>query len=135
MTDKAPSKRRGRRLPFVAGVLLIAGLLGAMAIEPTRQLLAQRERVSGARADLQRTERANDRLAARIRRLNDPDYLEQRAREQMGLVYPGETSYVVMPGEKRAKAHRNERPVLVQTEREAPFVEGLLHFVGLGWAL
>ena len=128
-------KRRARYFPFVAGVLLIVGLLGAMAIEPTRQLLAQRERVADARADLRQTERSNEKLAERIRRLKDPDYLEQRAREQMGLVYPGETSYVVMPSEKSGKESRKRKPAAVMSEEEAPFIEGLLRFVGLGWAL
>lgn len=129
------ARRRWRQLPLVVGVLLVVGLLGAMAIEPTRQLLAQRDRVADARAHLRRMERLNDKLAGRIERLNDPDYLEQRAREQMGLVYPGETSYIVMPDKKRKRVRNKGVAAAEVAPPDPPFVEGLIEFVGLGWAL
>ena len=73
---------------FIAFVLVLA-LLGAMAIEPTRQLLAQRDRISGMAAELRAAHAANARLEAQIARLNNDDYIEQRARAQIGLVRPG----------------------------------------------
>ncbi len=117
--------------PQIVALLLVLGLLGAMAIEPTRQLIEQRERIDGMSQDLGEIQRSNRRLVARIDRLKDPDFLEQRARD-IGLVRPGETAYVVMPPSRaRAKAAADRKP-----ERKAPppqpgFVEGLLEFVGL----
>jgi cell division protein FtsB len=118
--------------PQIVAVLLVLGLFGAMAIEPTRQLMAQRERIAGMAQELGRVERSNRRLEARIRRLRDPDFIEQRAREQVGLVRPGEVTYVVMPPSReragRRRRPRAEEPVPV---REPGFLEGLVDFIGL----
>ena len=50
------------RGPGIVAFLLVIGLLLAMAIEPARQLLAQRQRVDSMEADLGKIERLNDRL-------------------------------------------------------------------------
>ena len=120
--------------PQVVITVLILGLLGAMAIEPTRQLIAQRERISGMAQDLDELQRSNSRLSARIDRLKDPDFLEQRAREQIGLVRPGETAIVVMPPSKKMDERapkKKERRVKPEEPQPLGFVEGFLNFVGL----
>lgn len=121
--------RFGKAPQFIV-VLLILGLLGAMAIQPTRQLLAQRERISGMAKDLDEIERSNRRLELRIERLQDPDFVEQRARE-IGLVRQGETSIVVMPPSKQSLKERarpkKERPT---SPRPLGFIDGFLNFVG-----
>lgn len=123
-------------LPQVVIFLLLLGLVGAMAIEPTRQLLEQRERISGMETDLNRIERSNDKLQARIKRLQDPDFLEQQAREQIGLVRPGETAYVVMPPSRRTQLAKKERIKASKPPPPPPpepgFVEGLIEFVSWG---
>lgn len=117
----------------IVAVILVLGLFGALAIEPTRQLIEQRERIAGMSSDLDRLERSNGRLEARIQRLKDPDYLEQRAREQVGLIRPGETTYVVMPP-RRAVAKAEAEQARKEEPTPAPsvsFVEGFLAFIGL----
>jgi cell division protein FtsB len=118
--------------PQIVAVLLVLGLFGAMAIEPTRQLMAQRERIASMAQELGRVEKSNRRLEARVRRLRDPDFIEQRAREQVGLVRPGETTYVVMPP-TRAHSGRRTRPRAEEPApvREPGFFEGLVDFIGL----
>ena len=116
--------------PQAVIVVLLVGLFGALAIEPTRQLLEQRERLSGMSQDLRQVERSNDRLDARIERLNDPDFLEQRARA-LGLVRSGETTYIVMPPSDSKKDRRKK-----SRRREAPppppsLLESFLAFVGI----
>lgn len=129
---------RGLRLPRlgagpqIVAILLVLGLFGAMAIEPTRQLISQRERIATMAQELGKVERSNRRLEARIRRLRDPDFIEQRAREQVGLVRPGEVTYVVMPP-TRGHAGKRRR---ARTSDPAPrpkqgFLEGLVDFIGL----
>lgn len=118
--------------PQIVAALLVLGLFGAMAIEPTRQLLEQRERIAGMAQELHRVERSNRRLEARINRLKDPDFIEQRAREQVGLVRPGEVTYVVMPPSHSRRPPAERR----KTSKPAPstepgFIEGLLEFIGL----
>jgi cell division protein FtsB len=121
---------RFRRAPQVIVILLVVGLFGAMAIGPTRQLIEQRQRIAGMASDLDAIERSNLRLERRIERLQNPDFVEQRARE-IGLVRAGETSIVVMPPSKRSQKERS-RPEKGQTKAPKPlgFVEGFLNFVG-----
>lgn len=117
--------------PQVVALLLILGLLGAMAIEPTRQLIEQRERIDGMSNDLSQIQRSNRRLDARIERLKDPDFLEQRARD-IGLVRPGETAYVVMPPSRtRTKQAAARRPPRTPPPPQPGFIHGFLDFVGL----
>jgi cell division protein FtsB len=118
--------------PQIVAVLLVLGLFGAMAIEPTRQLMAQRERITGMAQELGRVERSNRRLGARIRRLRDPDFIEQRAREQVGLVRPGEVTYVVMPPSREHPGRRRRARAPEPAPRVEPgFLEGLVDFIGL----
>ena len=78
-------------------LVLVLGLVSAMAIQPTRQLLAQQHRIHATAQELHRTERDNNRLEQQISRLRNPDFIEEQARAQIGLVRPGETAYLVMP--------------------------------------
>ncbi len=117
--------------PQIVALLLVLGLLGAMAIEPTRQLIEQRERIDGMSNDLEQIQRSNRRLEGRIERLKDPDFLEQRARG-IGLVRPGETAYVVMPPSRSSRP--DEAKKLAPEPAAAPppgFVDGFLSFLGL----
>jgi cell division protein FtsB len=115
-------------------VVLVLGLVGAMAIEPTRQLLRQRDRIAGVTDDLEAIRASNLQLEEQIARLNDDDFIEQRAREQMGLVRPGEISVVVMPPSRheriehrrKVEAHRRLAPPPPRS-----FVQSVLHFVGV----
>ena len=117
----------------MVALLLVLGLVSAMAIEPTRQLLAQRDRISGMVSTLEDLETNNARLADQIARLENDDYIEQRARDQIGLVRPGEITYVVMPPSKSGPGKKRDKN---RTEKPSPpappsFLEGLAHFIGL----
>ncbi|MGH2806888.1 MAG: FtsB family cell division protein [Actinomycetota bacterium] len=119
--------------PQVIVVLLIIGLFGALLIEPTRQLLEQRERIAGMASDLETIERSNERLEDRIARLSDPDFLEQRART-VGLVRPGETTYIVMPpsrGHGKKGGQRADRKARAPRVQPPGPIEGFLDFVGI----
>ena len=118
--------------PQIVMVLLIVGLFGGLAVEPTRQLLEQRARISGTAAELDQIEVANERLEGRVARLKDPDFLEQRARTQIGLVRPGETAFIVMPPSSGGKSGSNKRSKPEPTTQPPPgFIEGFLSFLGL----
>ena len=127
----APRFRMPRlgRSPQIVAFILVLGLVGAMGIQPTRRLLDQRVRISSMAAELAEVQAGNERLEQQIARLNDPDYLEQRARA-FGLVRPGETTYVVMPPSDADKAKR-KRTVPVEPPPPPGFVDSLLHFLGL----
>lgn|GEM_PF-1381779 len=132
----ARGKRRAQRLgvaPQLIALLLVVGLAGAMAIQPTRQLIEQRDRISEMSGDLTRVNKSNRELTGRIERLNNPDYLEETAREN-GYARPGETVYNVVPPSRKELRREKQR---VPKERPAPepapgFMERFLNFVGLG---
>jgi cell division protein FtsB len=122
--------------PQVVVLLLVVGLVGAMALEPTRRLLEQRDRIAGMADDLREVKRMNRKLETRIERLQDPDFIEQRAREQLGLIKEGETTFVVMPPSRRvqrqkARARATRRPEPRPAPPEPGFVEGFFDFIGL----
>ena len=118
--------------PQIVAFLLILGLLGAMAIEPTRKLMDQRNRIDDATHELAQVNRSNQRLQARIERLRDPDYVDQLARSQAGLVKPGEIAFVVMPPGRAAAPARKEAAVPERPPPPKPgFVQSLLHFIGI----
>lgn len=120
--------------PQIAVVLLVVGLAGAMAIEPTRQLLEQRTRIADMSKELRLIERANDRLEKRVARLNNPDYLEQQARAQSGLVRPGETSVIVMPpaDPEASKEKKDPAPTKAPPAEDSGLLDAMLNFLGLG---
>ncbi|HVL64623.1 MAG TPA: septum formation initiator family protein [Actinomycetota bacterium] len=131
------SAARKPRVRFGAGpqmviVTLALGLVVAMAIQPTRQLLEQRQRIEGMAGELAEIEKLNAALERRIDRLKDPDFIEQRARAQIGLIKPGETTFVVMPPTKKQRAAearaRAEEPA---PPPEPGALESFLAFVGL----
>jgi len=132
----ARGKRRAQRLgvaPQLIALLLVVGLAGAMAIQPTRQLLEQRDRISEMSGDLTRVNKSNRELTGRIERLNNPDYLEETAREN-GYARPGETVYnVVPPSRKELRREKQRVPKERPAHEPAPgFMERFLNFVGLG---
>ncbi|MGH2730622.1 MAG: FtsB family cell division protein [Actinomycetota bacterium] len=117
--------------PQIVVLVLVLGLVGAMAIEPTRQLFDQRDRIASATTDLQRLERSNVRLEDQIRRLNDPDFIEQQAR-QVGLVRPGEIPFVVMPPSRDPDQVRaRKKQAAPAPEPEPGWFEGFVNFLGL----
>lgn len=127
---RLPSLRVGARGIVV---VLVMGLLVAMSIQPARQLLQQRDRIGGVTAQLDATQRSNRHLEQQIARLNNDDFIEQRARSQIGLVRPGETAIVMMPPSR--KEQRKHRTALRAKQPTAPpppsFLEGVLHFIGI----
>ncbi|MGH2752366.1 MAG: FtsB family cell division protein [Actinomycetota bacterium] len=135
---KPPSRQKQPRrlgiVPQLIALMLVLGLAGAMAVQPTRQLFAQRDRISEMSGDLKKVNKSNKALNDRIDRLNDPDYLEQVARDS-GYARPGETVYnVVPPSRKELKRQEKRR---AHKSRPAPqpdpgFMERFLNFVGLG---
>ncbi|HEX2295057.1 MAG TPA: septum formation initiator family protein [Actinomycetota bacterium] len=127
---------RARGRPRFAGpglvvFLLVLGLLAAMAIEPTMELMQQNERIARMKSELKAIDSTNERLERRIARLDDPDFLEQKAREQIGLVRPGETTFLVVPPSRKRPHGEKERETAPPPPPEPGFVDGLLEFVGL----
>jgi cell division protein FtsL len=83
----------GRFLAFAAIILVI---VAASGIFPFRQIIAQNRSVDLAQAKLDALLAENVRLEQQLAALESPAEVERLAREQFGLVMPGEVAYVAV---------------------------------------
>lgn len=75
---------------------MLVGVLFAF-VYPTQTFLDQRSETGKARAQLELLRSENAKLADASRRLHDDAEIARIARQQYGLVKPGETPYVILP--------------------------------------
>lgn len=98
--EKRPASPRVRRrravLTTVLGALAVVGFLFAF-VYPTSTYVRQRSQLSKASERLERLERETERLQEESERLQGDAEVERLAREQYGLVRPGESPYVLVP--------------------------------------
>jgi cell division protein FtsB len=97
----APSPRVTRRRRLLLGVLAALALVGFLFAfaYPTRTYLDQREQIRRAEERLTVLQRQTAALERDTLRLQGDAEVERIAREQYGLVRPGETPYVIVPPE------------------------------------
>jgi len=96
-TPPSPRVRRRRAtLLSVLGALAIVGFLFAF-VYPTSTYLRQRAQLGTASERLARLEQETRRLEHESEKLRGDAEVERLAREQYGLVRPGETPYVLVP--------------------------------------
>lgn len=84
--------------PIIAAVVLVGVLF--VGVYPTQTYFRQRDQLADKRAQLDELEATRTALTERVEQLNDPDQLELMARQEHGLVRPGEEVYAVVPPEK-----------------------------------
>lgn len=112
MTARATTTRRssGRpstsraRLPRPISLLALSLSLAAVvvlfvAVYPTQALLDQQSESKETAAELRAVDEANLRLEQRAAELQTDAAIEQLARDEYGLVYPGEEAYAILPGD------------------------------------
>ena len=89
-------RRSGARHSPLVAVVLIAALAVTLAgIFPFRQILAQNRQVEVTETKLAALQAENAALEAQIDALNTDVELERFAREELGMVEPGEVGYAV----------------------------------------
>jgi cell division protein FtsB len=95
---KRPRRSRGRRSTLV---LLLVGLAFVAAlfafVYPTRTYLHQRQELNSAEKQLEVLRQNTKALQHDSDRLQSDAEVERRARDDYGLVRPGETPYVLVP--------------------------------------
>jgi cell division protein FtsB len=97
------------------GLLLILLLFGltAMSVYPLRQYVAQHQRVEQLAAKQRALDAEVARLERERARLNDPEYVEQLAREELYMARPGEEAWVLtgeQPAGRPSPAARQAQP-------------------------
>jgi cell division protein FtsB len=94
---RSPRVRRRRAvLGTTLGVLAVIGVLFGF-VYPTSTFFRQRSEMNQAEDRLQRLENETRRLEKEGTKLEGDAEVERLAREQYGLVRPGETPYVIVP--------------------------------------
>ena len=98
-------------------------MVTAAGIFPFRQLMADRHSVALSQEKLDALEEENARLEAEVAELQTDDEVERLAREQFGLVHPGEIAYVVVspPGEEAPATTAPETTLLSEDSGERPW--------------
>lgn len=92
--------RRLRRFPSFAVLVLLVVILGGLSgVFPFRQILAADRAVELSERKLSALIEENLRLEALVGALQTPEEIERLAREDFGLVMPGEIGYVSIPVE------------------------------------
>lgn len=83
--------------PYLAVLAVLLVTATIMLSGPLQHYLDGRERVDHLEEKLAVLTAENERLEARRADLQDPDTIELLAREELGLVRPGEVAYAVVP--------------------------------------
>ncbi len=98
-TAEGPSfwRRLWHNLPAIVVMALAATIIVAVAVLPLRTWLDQRELRAETEAELQTVEREVAELDAQLELLQTDAEIERQARENFGLVFPGEESYRILP--------------------------------------
>ena len=104
-------------------VLLITGFLIFTNVNIARRRAELTERAEELRKEIQILEQKNQELQAKIARVGEPDFLEEKAREKLGLKKPGEEVVVILP-------IKEEVEELVEVEEEKNFWQKIWNWFG-----
>ena len=92
-----PQRRRLRLSARGVLLLIVMGLILLATVAPLRNLNQQRAQLARLKQQTAQLEQQNEALQARVTQLDDPTYLEQLARQCLGMVKPGEVAFVTVP--------------------------------------
>jgi len=112
---------------LLGGVLIAVIVLGVLlVVPPFENYVSARQRVALLEQQASALDAENQRLERRLSDLDDPTTIELLAREQQGLIRPGEVPYVLIPPD-------SERPRIVEAPQEIVAAEPDLLERILGW--
>jgi cell division protein DivIC len=90
--DNKGSRRRKRLLAMI--VLCFAAWAGVTFFNQADLVNAKQVKLDSLEQQLEATRSVNEQLKLEITRLNDDEYIEQKARKDFQMVSPGETLYI-----------------------------------------
>ena len=115
-TDTVPPRKQ--RWGWVLAVVLLGALaLTVSGILPFRQLVSQQRQIERTQDQLTALEQENRMLSEDIEMLGTDTEIERIAREQYGLVRPGEVAYVVVTPKETSVVATAPDPVVRSDER------------------
>jgi len=98
MARSAEGKSRPRLTSRAAVLAAVICAITLTLAYPVREYIAQRRQIGQLGAQQQSLYVQLNRLHAQERRLNDPAYVEQLARDQLHMCLPRQTCYVIIDG-------------------------------------
>lgn len=105
----------GARPHFTGRAAILAVVLCAIALSlayPVREYIAQRRQIDQLQAQRTQTALQLKRLEQERKRLKQPAYIEQQARDRLHMCFPGQTCYVIIDpssGRGRESAARRDQ--------------------------
>jgi len=90
-------KKRSKFYVVALIVFILAGAIFGKSFIQIRELQKQKEE---AQAKLDELNVKIEKLQDELTRVTSPEYIEQQARNQLRMIYPGETLYVIMDKNK-----------------------------------
>jgi cell division protein FtsB len=122
VTSEAPVRTDSFRPVMGATVLLVLALLAIAALKSSRDLEAARARERLLQTRISATRAESERLRLRVERLrHDPGMLERLAREDLGMVRPGDV-VVELPDAASPPRPRLPGPPPPDREQGAPAI-------------
>jgi cell division protein FtsB len=98
-TRRAVGAARSGDKPMIVALLVVIALGVTLVSGPTQRYLDSSARVDDLQMKAAALEAENEQLRQRKDDLTDEEYVELLAREQQGLVRPGEVPYTLVPPE------------------------------------
>lgn len=97
-------KKRLLKVRWLAIVIIVMAMV-IWALSPVQKRIEQRREITGLKNNLKEQENIETNLKEEIVRLTgDGDYIEEIAREKLGMIMPGEDGYIVIENKQESKA-------------------------------
>lgn len=87
-----PTKRRTSPLTMLV-ILVLLVLVGAEVMHLRSEIAAAETQQQTLQAQLDAIKQENDALSSALEKADDPDFLQELARDQLGYVKPGEKTF------------------------------------------
>ncbi|MEU6843775.1 septum formation initiator family protein [Streptomyces sp. NPDC046716] len=110
---RSQTKRQARRSRLTGRAALLALVVCTLVVAlayPIRQYVSQRGEIADLQRQQQQAKERVDRLRDEKARWQDDAYAEQRIRERLHMVMPGETGYVVPDARATSSGRPDQSP-------------------------
>ena len=88
---RPPKKRTSPLTMLVIAILIV--LVGVQLVHLRGQIEQANGELTGLKSELAAAKQENDSLASALEKADDPAFLQELARDQLGYVTPGEKSF------------------------------------------
>ncbi len=98
-------KKVRRRLIYAAILIFFIGVISVSALKVMKLVMEKED----AQLKLTQLEQEKARLEEELARVGSVEYIEQQAREQLNMIMPGETLYVLKGKDKENQQEKAEQ--------------------------